>query len=73
MTQQAAAAKTEPEVKIFELYSQYQAEHIALLREAGKIQRQLNRTEHAAGRIQRHLRRIEAFCQLNNVPLKEGN
>lgn len=69
----ATDATTESKQKIVELYTQYQAEQIALLREAGKIQRQLNRTEHAAARIGRHLQRIEAFCKLNNVSLREGN
>jgi len=58
---------------IVRLYEQYKGDHIAAIREASKIQRELSRAEHEANRIERHLRRIEAFCKQNNVLLGEGN
>ena len=53
------------------LYQQYKQDHIAALRAASKIQRDLSRAEHEAGRLERHLNRIEAFCKQNNVSLEE--
>lgn len=72
-----ATTETETAVKTHEmivrLYEQYKGDHIAAIRSASKIQRELSRAEHEVTRIERHLQRIEAFCKQNNVPLEEGN
>lgn len=54
---------------VVSLYAQYQADHVAAIRKASKIQRDLSRAEHEVGRIERHLQRIEEFCSKNNVSL----
>lgn len=53
------------------LYQQYKSDHVAALREASKIQRELSRAEHKANRLQKHLTRIEAFCKQHNLSLEE--
>lgn len=58
---------------VLQLYSQYKEDHIAALRTASKIQRDLSRAEHEAHRLERHLKRIEDFCEKNNVPLGNEN
>lgn len=54
---------------VVSLYHQYQTDHVAAIRRASKIQRDLSRAEHEVGRIERHLQRIEEFCKKNNVSL----
>lgn len=72
-------ATTEAEVAIethemiVRLYEQYKGDHIAALRQASKVQRELSRAEHEVNRLERHLQRIEAFCKQNDIPLGEGN
>lgn len=55
---------------IVRLHEQYKSDHIAALRNASKIQRELSRAEHEANRLARHIERIEAFCKQNNVSLE---
>ena len=68
-----AEAAIETHEMIVRLYDQYKGDHIAAIREASKIQRDLSRAEHEVTRIERHLQRIEAFCQQNGIVLEEGN
>jgi hypothetical protein len=56
---------------VIELYEQYTSDHIAAIRAASKIQRELSRAEHESRRIELHLKRIEEFCKKNNIPLGE--
>ena len=55
---------------VVKLYGQYQYDHIAAIRKASQLQRELSRAEHEVHRLERHLKRIEGFCQQHNVPLE---
>ena len=50
-----AETAVETHEMIVRLYQQYKGDHIAAIREASKIQRDLSRAEHEVNRIERHL------------------
>lgn len=66
-----SAQSVENHEAVREVYAQYQHDRIAAMRKLSKIQRDLNRAEHEVHRVERYLDRIEAFCQQNDISLKE--
>jgi len=62
---------------ISELRHTYLERHTEALTEYNKAEREANRKLHEVDRLEKHLKRIEDFCNKNNIPLvsviQEGN
>jgi hypothetical protein len=62
---------------ITDLRHTYLERHTEALAQYNKIAREANRKLHEVDRLEKHLKRIETFCETNNIPLhtatQEGN